>query len=201
MVQNLSKLLTFSVISFLIVFSTVTIAQTTTSDWILVILQTLFGELPSPCQYAIGSSECVQCLGYVKFIPFIFFTTLFFFVFYLVIQQTLAPTVRSKGDAQELSAGRLEALHYRIATIIGIIIAIILLHVTTIEGLLNQLMLWLGLFAFVLALILSRGIMRVSGATLILEIIILIVVLSVLWVYIGSIINPVIQGWTEMCVV
>lgn len=194
MLQKLSKLLVFFLF-FLTIFPTITIAQVT-SDWISIILQTLLGELPAPCEIELGSPECIRCLGYVKFLPLVFFTTLFFFVFYLVIQQTLPPVVQPGLPPTP----KFEPIHYRIATIIGLSIAIILLHVTTIEGLLNQLILWLGLFTFILALILSRAIMRVTVAALILEIIILVVVLSVLWVYIVGMISPVIKGWQEMCI-
>jgi hypothetical protein len=120
----------------------------------------------------------------------IFFTTLFFFVFYLVVQQAI-PAGRGAG---------FEATQYRVATVLGLVLAIILLHAISIEGLLKQLIMWLGMGMFVLGLILFRSIARVTGALMILELIILFVLFIVIGSYIFSLLNPVIQGWHQMCV-
>lgn len=174
-------------------------AQYQSSDYTQSIATTLLGTLPTVCIESFGSPQCVSCIGSLKLLPLVFFTTVFYFILYTVILHTFARPSEQTPIQQLMSASHRDITkgERKIAMTIALILALVFLHSTQLEKGITQIGMWIQIFLFIFAIIFVRSILQASGAFGIISILITFIIFWWLW---GSMAGPVVTEWIGACV-
>ncbi len=183
----------------LIILSSPVYAQYQSSDYVQSIVTTLLGTLPSSCVQAFGSPVCISCLGTLKLMPLIFFTTIFYFVLYIVILNTFSrpDTNNPLKTIVEASNRNITKSERKIAITIAILLALVFLHSTQLERGILQMGLWIQIFFLVFAILFVRSILQATGLPAIIAMILVFVLFWWLWASMGE---PVVAGWIAGCI-
>jgi quinol-cytochrome oxidoreductase complex cytochrome b subunit len=112
------------------------------------------------------------------------FVSIFFFVFYFVLRYLHSNPVRNPAGNVIVEPGNVSPIEQRIATLIGVVFALILLHTQQVEGALDQVLMFAGVFIviFVIMLVGSIGKSSHAGAMWIVFAIILAVLILAFFV-------------------
>ncbi|MFH8038556.1 MAG: hypothetical protein QXJ14_00910 [Candidatus Aenigmatarchaeota archaeon] len=171
-------------------------AQYSSEEWTLSILSLIFGELPSVCSSSI-SPTCVKCIGAVKLVPFIFFISIFFFVFYFVFLQTLGREEVSAGPVTEKKIAEIPSTARKVAILISLALSIAILHYQPITTSLKQVLFWAAIGFILSAFLVGLATFR-TGGVVFPGIIFLIIIIG-MFGYIWSYISPQIEEWESLC--
>lgn len=159
-------------------------------DLATAVLSAILGTLPGPCYYGFDNPDCIYCIGTMKFIPLTFFVALFMLVYYFVVKEV--------GPEEEKSKER-SRFEYKIAAILSIVLALVVLHMGRIETPIRMLTQWVGVTFFVVGTIIIRSVFNLTGIGIILAILIIWFVYYAVWSYVSSIWNPIIEDWISIC--
>lgn len=153
MVKYLKKIILIFV--FLQVISTIVYAQAGASELIINILTAIFGKLPSPCLVEFGSQACLECMGIGKLLPLMLFVAIFFFAFYYILRYASWEVTGTHPQTGRpiYGPGEPKGTQLRIATVIGVVIALLLLHTEQVQSALDQVLFWSNIFVIFLIIV------------------------------------------------
>jgi hypothetical protein len=196
--KTLLKLTIFSFLFFQI-FSTLVFAQFQSEEWVLAILKALLGTLPDACSGGIDNPDCVSCIGFMKFIPLIFFFAIFFFVFYFIMQQLTPKVAKQMAEGTVFAPTPLTGTHYRIITILGIALAIVFIHSEQVETALSQVLFFMSIaFIFLIVMFVTATSRAIPGGFI--TVIIGLIIIFGFWLYLWGSFSGIISTWQNMCV-
>ncbi|MCS7122957.1 MAG: hypothetical protein RMJ17_00030 [Candidatus Aenigmarchaeota archaeon] len=183
------------IIAFLVLLP-FTLAQYTSEEWALSILSLIFGQLPVTCSLEI-SPDCVRCIGAIKLVPFIFFISLFFFVFYFVLSQTFGKGEISAGPITERKVTEIPTTAKKISMLISLALSIALLHYQPMSTSLKQVLFWAGIALILSAFLVGLAVFR-TGSLIFPALIFLIIIIG-MFGYIWNYFSPQIEEWIYFC--
>jgi hypothetical protein len=146
-------------------------------------ISALFGTLPGACEYDLSTPDCLKCFTYAKLFPLLFFATIFFFIFYVIIGQIgLKGAERQEALQQVLTTARerVGPTERKVAAILGVILALFFIHSEQLSGV-HQLRIWTSVLIFIFIVIIVRSVVGVAFGVSIIAIIVLAIILLPLW--------------------
>ncbi|MBI4010006.1 MAG: hypothetical protein HY361_02320 [Candidatus Aenigmarchaeota archaeon] len=90
------------------------------------LLRSVLGPLPEACTFSISSSDCIACLGTVKFLPFAFFFGLIYFAMVFLVFRILGQVPNVEGRPADIKTVT-PSLYYA-AILISLALALLTLH-------------------------------------------------------------------------
>lgn len=169
----------------------VALAQIEFEEVAQLLLKALFGRVPDPCLVTLANPECVHCIAFVKVLPLMFYTAIFFLIFYAVISQ-IVPTRTPETLAEAIAAGAQRPRAYtKIAALLAISLGLFFLH----AQITPKLTLWVQILLFIAALVIARGAWGLGAQWMIVAAIALWIIF---WIVLGAV-SPVVEEMEALC--
>jgi hypothetical protein len=192
---------TFQKLSALIIFSLILIPAISLAQreaWTpSQILSFIFGQLPRVCTREI-TSQCMQCLVYVKIFPFLFILAIIFLILSYTTWQIL-PRRPYQLPTGEIKFPTFAPFEMKVISIVSVILALMAINIFPPKIFLQHFMFWIGLLFFILLFLLVRAFATFTLPIVIFAIILFIIIFLGFWTFISGMITPVIQGWITTC--